>query len=579
MQEMGIQIHPLLFLLAASAFCLTHAACSAVLAGAAGSSRLARRTGLARAARGVNITVPTGAPIHPGRPSISPAFASLSMEVGSAEAMLIPAVSNVLLAIFTMTGSPHEGPVIRIGGNSADRSCWRDYAPRPAGCRCDYEIGPEDLTRLEEFRGFPGSTKLNATFVFGVNFGCGSSGLAAAHVRAMAAQGLFTGGRNVPAVVSAVEVGNEVDRFAGTYRPANWTFDDYDREFVEFADALGAAGLPHSRQERRLQGAVFCDLNTSFSSRLGQYAQDHRDRLGSVSFHAYSLHGGSKPLLLPEWPARCNESSTAYHIDALLSTAASAEFAQRYEGIAAAIESAGLPFVVGEGNTESAGGWHGMSDTVASALWAVDWLPEISKRGAVRENLHGGPGGFYPPIAVDAATGLVDVRPMYYGVLAFSELVANYSKWTETVIAAGPPGDSNGTGQGNEDVVAHAAVDRDGRLSMLVAVKGLERAVAAVTVPTKFVEPAVASTTAAAPALSATLVRLEVAAASDPSLDPADATGGVTWGAQSFDNSTGSLMGNRHEQVVQGMAVDGGRNVMFRVPVERRSVVVIKFGR
>eukprot|EP01046_Picozoa_sp_COSAG06_P005821 COSAG06_NODE_263_length_18879_cov_71.911555_22_plen_40_part_00 len=32
-----------------------------------------------------------------------------------------------------------------------------------------------------------------------------------------------------------------------------------------------------------------------------------------------------------------------------------------------------------------------MSDVFVSALWALDWLPEISKAGAVRQNFHGGP--------------------------------------------------------------------------------------------------------------------------------------------------------------------------------------------
>jgi len=35
----------------------------------------------------------------------------------------------------------------------------------------------------------------------------------------------------------------------------------------------------------------------------------------------------------------------------------------------------GVPFVIGEGNTASCGGQKGVSDTLASAIWALDFLP------------------------------------------------------------------------------------------------------------------------------------------------------------------------------------------------------------
>ena len=70
-----------------------------------------------------------------------------------------------------------------------------------------------------------------------------------------------------------------------------------------------------------------------------------------------------------------------------------------YRGHIAAAQSAGVPFVISEGNTASCGGQAGVSDTLASALWSLDFLPTLSKAGAVRMNFHGGPAGPYPPIA------------------------------------------------------------------------------------------------------------------------------------------------------------------------------------
>ena len=105
--------------------------------------------------------------------------------------------------------------------------------------------------------------------------------------------------------------------------------------------------------------------------------------------------------------------------------------AAKYARFAADSALASVPLVIGEGNTESGGkllshrwtshvvslaiglmsahtnpdhwqhtgcgsirqkgGWANVSDVFISALWVLDWLPQISKAGAVRQNFHGGP--------------------------------------------------------------------------------------------------------------------------------------------------------------------------------------------
>ena len=55
-------------------------------------------------------------------------------------------------------------------------------------------------------------------------------------------------------------------------------------------------------------------------------------------------------------------------------------------------------------------------------------------------NFHGGPGGAYPPISF-LRNGNLQVRPLYYGLFVFSELVANHSSWLSvnvSGIGAGP---------------------------------------------------------------------------------------------------------------------------------------------
>ena len=90
--------------------------------------------------------------------------------------------------------------------------------------------------------------------------------------------------------------------------------------------------------------------------------------------------------------------------------------------------------MIGEGNSASCGGQAGVSDTLTSALWSLDFLPTLSKAGARRMNFHGGPGGPYPPIAFLKDNEL-QARPLYYGLHLFSDLVANYSRWLATNVS------------------------------------------------------------------------------------------------------------------------------------------------
>jgi hypothetical protein len=77
------------------------------------------------------------------------------------------------------------------------------------------------------------------------------------------------------------------------------------------------------------------------------------------------------------------------------------------------------------------GGFAGVSDTFASALWALDFLPSLSKRGVERFNFHGGPSVLYTPIGF-GVDGALQVRPLWYGLRLFAELTANWSVWVRS---------------------------------------------------------------------------------------------------------------------------------------------------
>jgi hypothetical protein len=68
---------------------------------------------------------------------IPPNFVGLSMEVAAVLSMLgahgnRSALAQALRNLAALTPYPHAGPVLRLGGNSADESCWGDAQPH--GC-------------------------------------------------------------------------------------------------------------------------------------------------------------------------------------------------------------------------------------------------------------------------------------------------------------------------------------------------------------------------------------------------------------------------------------------------------------
>jgi hypothetical protein len=80
-----------------------------------------------------------------------------------------------------------------------------------------------------------------------------------------------------------------------------------------------------------------------------------------------------------------------------------------------------------EANTFFLGGAPNVSDAHGSALWAVDFLLTAARYGSAGVNFHGGANGNYnPPYTplVDKNGAVIDVRPVYYGMLLVAHIAA-----------------------------------------------------------------------------------------------------------------------------------------------------------
>ena len=202
----------------------------------------------------------------------------------------------------------------------------------------------------------------------------------------------------------------------------------------------------------------------------------------------------------------------------------------------------GLAFRVGEGNSVSCGGAPGVSDVFASALFAADVMMETAAIGVQQWNWHGGPGAHYTPVSFarpPAPPGPPDVRPLFYGMWAFTQATAGNSSVLEAEVAA-----SNSliklwaTAEGGSSGVFRVlAIHKDYNATAAAAVR--------VAVP--------AGLAAAQPGR---LLRLLAPNVTSPT--------GVSWGGQTFDGSADGLpLG---PQVAETVPAVGGSTFFFTLP-------------
>jgi hypothetical protein len=300
----------------------------------------------------------------------------------------------------------HGPPAVRIGGNSADEAWWNPAGlPGPRQMRTN--LGPgwlSSLTTVESRIRLPLTLTLDLALERPAN--------ALAFVRAARAA-------VPPGAIHALELGNEPDLYAhrsptahgvlgpprfpllGRYPPSR-----YETDIAGYATAL-TAGLP-SRPP--LVAGAFA--GTAWNATLPAVLHAAHGQVGSVSVHAYPLHG-------------CHPHERRHATVArLLSPVASHDLAAR---VAHAIKMTGLPPArvrVGEMNSVTCGGLRGTSDTFASALWSTDTLFEMLRLGVTGVNVHSSVGAPYAPFSFTpaGATGWrAHANPLYYGLLLFAE--------------------------------------------------------------------------------------------------------------------------------------------------------------
>jgi glycosyl hydrolase family 79 len=343
----------------------------------------------------------TVAAVPAGR-SIPAGFLGLSLEYPAVEsyAGTDPPLVNPVLEQLIHNLSPDQPPVLRIGGDSADRTWWpvAGTAP-PLGVA--YTLNEAWLRTAKAL-----TEALGARLILGVNLEADSPGLAAAEAQAVTA-GIG------PGSVLALELGNEPELYSSfawyrtsdegkiTGRPSGYDFSSFMDDFTGFSDALGGYTL-----------AGPTTGGPGWTRYLSEFLSNE-PQVKLVTVHRYPLQLCFTSPSSPRYPT----------IGHLLSATASTGLADSFAPSVAIAHARGLPLRIDELNTVSCGAFPAVSQTFASALWALDTLFELARVGVDGVNIHTYPGAGYELFSFDHSNGRWHgaVAPEYYGLLMFAK--------------------------------------------------------------------------------------------------------------------------------------------------------------
>jgi hypothetical protein len=309
---------------------------------------------------------------------MGPGFVGLSYEKSHMTDQFFTSDNAPLIAMCKLLGPS----VVRIGGNSVDRTLWQPSALALGPSSYSSSIGTADVDDLEGFLQASGWM-----VIYGLNLKTSTAELASA-------EATYASGR-LGSSVEAFEIGNEPDLYGETY--AVWS-----AKWGSFASAIENA-VPHAplAGPATAGGGVYeaVELAHDEASVLTLLTQHYYRGAASTTSPASVIMAG---LLSPD--------------PGLISTLA------QLSGATTANHTP-LGFRLAEANSFFNHGSPGVSDAFGSALWAIDFLFDNAENGSNGANFHGGGAGqdgstpfIYTPI--NELNGVVTgAQPIFYGML------------------------------------------------------------------------------------------------------------------------------------------------------------------
>ncbi len=331
-------------------------------------------------------------------PAIPSGFVGLSMEYRGLEdyAGQDPKAISPVFVQLLRNLAPGQRPVLRIGGDSTDRTAYpAPGVPRSPGVK--YYLNGKWLRGAGAL-----ARTLDARLIMGINLEADSRPLAAAEARAFLSQI----GRSS---IAALEIGNEPELYGSfpwyrtaagrhvTGRPRGYDFAAYLRDFSSFA-----AALPHVPLAGPSAGGP------TYEAQLAPFLAG-KPRVGLATLHAYPLKN-------------CRGANTVT-MGQLLSDASATGLARSLAPEIAVARRRRVGLRIDEMNAISCGGQLGVSDTFGSALWAIKALFAMARAGVAGVNIHTVPGTINEIFGTAQLRGVWQsvIHPEYYGLMMFAQ--------------------------------------------------------------------------------------------------------------------------------------------------------------
>jgi hypothetical protein len=289
-----------------------------------------------------------------------------------------------MIGLYKLLGSP----MLRIGANDVERCTWAGTGIAPSQPNGQPFNTKVTTGGVDQFCSFLAATGSRA--IYGVAFQRGDvTGSSAEAAYVMNA---------CPSSIVGIEIGNEPDKFD------TWAYQTTSYE--SFANAILATpgtvlvGPACTSKADVTFAAPFADT----------IAAKYPGKLALLSQHSYVAAASTSGCSVP------NLQITTTQLTDIFDT------------IEAATTKNNLPgWRMDENNTCSNHGQQGVSDTFISALWAIDYMFEVAKRGGSGINFHNGENGqdgtvpfYYEPLKENGGV-VVQVQPEYYGMLLFTQ--------------------------------------------------------------------------------------------------------------------------------------------------------------
>ena len=335
-------------------------------------------------------------------------FASISLEWGQSEVLARSKTFRTLLN-YLRNNSTGQGINVRVGGNSADSTWWNDVGDsknETKSCGASYSgkvCNRFNMTTSTLMALYSMAQDTNSSLILDLTMAQNHSTEWAMEEMQHMFQ-VLEHGRFPPNILEGLEIGNEPDMFDRTgRRNPRYNVTHYQEELAMYmADVVNATEM--WGRNKLIRGGGFAykkEFNDIQKKMMTEY---------SKSFYSWSYH---------RYPTLACPGQEPTMRD-LLSDAATLGQAKSIAPYASFAVANNLSYHLGETNSADCGGMLGLSDTMASALWALDYMFVMASNNVTRLNFHGGGRSAYSWFWINETTQIPSVKPLYYAMFVWT---------------------------------------------------------------------------------------------------------------------------------------------------------------